>query len=214
MARRQQKKIKHVPLFPNRNKFSRLERIFTEKWAKECEPCHYINHGYGLLQNLLMVPDRKRGYLAQLSWRFGFKPAFVIHQRDATIAATIVQWLGTNCGFAFLCEALKADGWDIRPVPGRQTPEEERFRWDRKPNVLPGLTRLALEIKQITYTKEIYGVSIFAYKDHETGKMLYRPNTITRLKQGGGYADYTACELAKEMKRRSSTRIVHGSMWT
>lgn len=34
----------------------------------------------------------------------------VVSQRDASVAATIIQWLGTNCGWSFLCEVLRKHG--------------------------------------------------------------------------------------------------------
>ena len=37
----------------------------------------------------------------------------VINNRDAMIAATVVQWLGTNCGRAFLDQALRQVGMRI-----------------------------------------------------------------------------------------------------
>jgi len=34
----------------------------------------------------------------------------IINQRDATVAATVIQWLGTNVGYGFLTECLRRAG--------------------------------------------------------------------------------------------------------
>jgi len=35
------------------------------------------------------------------------KPLQIITSRDRLIVATVIQWLGSNCGMSFLHEALK-----------------------------------------------------------------------------------------------------------
>ncbi|HXJ61825.1 MAG TPA: hypothetical protein VNU68_34730, partial [Verrucomicrobiae bacterium] len=45
-----------------------------------------------------------------------FNWASCVHQitdNERYVAATVVQWLGTNCGFAFLMEALRKAGYRI-----------------------------------------------------------------------------------------------------
>ncbi len=34
-------------------------------------------------------------------------------KRDRVVAATVIQWLGTNCGRAFLADALRKAGYSI-----------------------------------------------------------------------------------------------------
>lgn len=41
-------------------------------------------------------------------------------QRDAQVAATVIQWLGSEVGFNFLKEALGSVGYDITERSGRQ----------------------------------------------------------------------------------------------
>lgn len=65
------------------------ELAFHEQWVKEQD-------GTGILFS----------HLSNL----GFLP---MTQRDATLAATLIQWLGTNVGFAFLEDALKRAGFKI-----------------------------------------------------------------------------------------------------
>lgn len=67
------------------------ERIYVELFRKECSRHGGINSGFGLLEHIL-CPEGKP-----------MPPA--ISQRDATVATTVVQWLGTNCGMAFVHEA-------------------------------------------------------------------------------------------------------------
>jgi len=64
------------------------ERIYAEQWAKENERQPWLNGGYTLLENVLCPEGQKR-------------PARV-STRDAQVAATVIQWLGTNCGRCFV----------------------------------------------------------------------------------------------------------------
>jgi hypothetical protein len=61
-----------------------LERIFAEEWKKENERAV----GYSLLDWLLAADANE--------------PKGEVSQRDATVAATIIQWLGTHVGQSFL----------------------------------------------------------------------------------------------------------------
>jgi len=61
-----------------------MERIFAEEWKK----ANQASVGRSLLDWLLAVePNNPKGEVSQ---------------RDATVAATIVQWLGTHIGQNFL----------------------------------------------------------------------------------------------------------------
>jgi len=74
------------------------ERVFLEKWSKQCQRQRGLNNGYGSLELILAPGQRTGGY-------FGF-PKYVppVSQRDATVAASVIQWLGTNCGGCFLAD--------------------------------------------------------------------------------------------------------------
>lgn len=85
------------------------EVAFAEQWGWE-------NRHHDLLNQLLMVPcssdDPERcGY----SGGFGaYKmPCSFPGDRDRRIAATLMQWLGSNVGFSFLQEALAKCGYKI-----------------------------------------------------------------------------------------------------
>lgn len=84
------------------------EKAFYEQWLKENEPRPGLNFGQGILQDLFI----ERGEDSP----FTKKWITEITNRDRMIAATVIQWLGTNCGMAFLYDALKRFGARIEEV--------------------------------------------------------------------------------------------------
>lgn len=84
------------------------ERAFYEQWLKENEPRPGINFGQGILQDLFLV----RGEDSPLTRKWITE----ITNRDRMIAATVIQWLGSNVGMAFLQDALKRFGARIEEV--------------------------------------------------------------------------------------------------
>ncbi len=82
-----------VGLHPKRMK-NHAERIYVEVWRKHCKRQVGLNGGLGLLE-LLLRPE-------------GEMNVQHVSQRDATVATTVVQWLGTNGGRAFVKEAEAA----------------------------------------------------------------------------------------------------------
>ena len=97
--------MKHVGLHANRlsaKADNPREVAFARQWAKENEddrPGTQSSVG-NILRTL--VPDAG--------------------QRDATVAATLMQWLGSNVGMCFLCDVI------------RDSPEVARWVRDRMPN--------------------------------------------------------------------------------
>lgn len=75
------------------------ERIFARKWEKENER--------NLLHHLMFVSDETGKS----------KLAYALNARDAKIAATVIQWLGTNIGFSFIRECLDEMGFDLELKP-------------------------------------------------------------------------------------------------
>lgn len=61
-------------------------------------------------------------------------------QRDATIAATLIQWLGTNVGFSFMEESLKRCGYKIVNV--------EREKRSQAVVSSKGIERIRADIKK------------------------------------------------------------------
>lgn len=83
----------HESLHPNRLGHD-PERIYAEQWKKENERRPRINHGFTLIEWIL-CPSGQR------------YPNRVTH-REAQVATSVVQWLGTSCGLGFMriCEKL------------------------------------------------------------------------------------------------------------
>ena len=81
------------------------EMAFHEQWQIENAPLPYINNGHGILQDLFIEREHTFG--------FSFKVVEEINNRDRMIVATVIQWLGSNCGMCFLSEALSRFGAKI-----------------------------------------------------------------------------------------------------
>lgn len=96
-----------------------LERAFADRWQEENEYKYWTPPIlYALLNgrrlNLLKVGLGYRG-------EEPIPPLNPVTVRDTKIAATVIQWLGTNVGFAFLEEVLRSQGYRIeRPRLDRQ----------------------------------------------------------------------------------------------
>lgn len=95
--KKRQGRIRHVPNFNSVHRakltvaeWTNCERIFLRHWRDENKRKAGINGGCGLLE--LLLSENSNAHAADLT------------QRDATVAACVVQWLGTNCGQSFLIE--------------------------------------------------------------------------------------------------------------
>lgn len=66
-----------------------LENSFHKKWLEINLPISGLNNGEGILQDLMT--------------HHGIR----VNQRERKIVASIIQWLGSNCGYCFLAEVLK-----------------------------------------------------------------------------------------------------------
>lgn len=95
------KELKHEGLRPERNEHNLRERIFSELWADENKRRPGINFGATLLECIL--DDAPQGLYNP------FNPPLLpkLTQRDAEVAATVIQWLGTNGGECFLGRARR-----------------------------------------------------------------------------------------------------------
>jgi hypothetical protein len=82
----------HISLQPKRMS-NDAERIYAERWKKENERQPAINSGFTALEHILL-PDGQR------------VPERVT-QRDAVVAASVIQWLGTSCGHCFVLQCEK-----------------------------------------------------------------------------------------------------------
>lgn len=88
---------KGIPIRPNpphnslqQARLNRMpEKVYADYWKKKNERCGGVNHGFTFLEWIL-APN-------------GDWPEEV-SERDAAVAASIIQWLGTNCGLGFMSE--------------------------------------------------------------------------------------------------------------
>jgi hypothetical protein len=105
----------------DRETYINRERVFAEEWEKD-NPKRYEGVSR-TLECLFAVPtpEGHRGaWLSSLSGdglymrkAFGWRaPSY----RDRVVAATVVQWLGTNVGFAFLETCLRKCGYTVRRI--------------------------------------------------------------------------------------------------
>jgi len=105
--------------YPNR---INLEKIFQDEWNKENTPQSGLNRGLGTAQELFVVPQKYSDSFDgpykddfNLFTHFFEKEVMVyeLTEREQRIILTVMQWLGTNCGFAFLCETLRKGGYSV-----------------------------------------------------------------------------------------------------
>ena len=84
-----------------------LERSLHDLFAKESQPRPMLSYGNGLLQDLFVrqVGDSFDPLLSNGG------VTIVTTPRDCYVAATVIQWMGSNCGRAFLEDAARKVGW-------------------------------------------------------------------------------------------------------
>ena len=94
------KELKHEGLRADRIIDDGPEKIFAELWLEENKRLTGINHGYITFECILNTV--RVAYCGeQLEGHLFTEPT----QRDADVAATIIQWLGTGIGKCFLEKA-------------------------------------------------------------------------------------------------------------
>jgi hypothetical protein len=116
------------------------EKVFMEAWDKENRPRPGVNDGLPIAQGLMNVPseaalnfegeqrdDTRRPDLFTSNYG-GWGERVCVYKltpRENQILATVIQWLGTNCGFGFLSECLERSGYHI-VSSNRSPPEPEK----------------------------------------------------------------------------------------
>lgn len=111
------------------------ERVYLARWKAENRRRFGVNHGYGTLEWILSTDG-------------GQTPARV-SRRDAQVAASVVQWLGTNVGLGFILgcerriEELRRTDREraLRPSLSEAQEEEEARRPTRRRITLAGRRR-------------------------------------------------------------------------
>jgi len=102
----------HGPaLWADRMKWNPYEAIWLYMWQIENNPSCGVNYGIGVLEHLL-----------------GREPT----ADERQVGAAIMQWFGTNCGHAFIVEALEVAGFKITY---RNTDLSERVRKLQRANI-------------------------------------------------------------------------------
>lgn len=92
------------------------EKAFADKWQEENEARPSINYGHGILQDLFM----KGGH-------FNAKCVHEVTPSERYVAATAIQWLGSNCGMSFLECVLNRAGYKIVKQDKPQNVEAHRL---------------------------------------------------------------------------------------
>lgn len=88
--------VKHIGNCPERrNIFNPREMVYAKKWEMVNQRTPGLNRGCGYLELLLNQHGDSSFVISSIS------------QRDAFVAATVIQWLGTNIGQGFMEECEK-----------------------------------------------------------------------------------------------------------
>lgn len=104
--------LNHYGLDYQRTQHNHREAAFAAEWALENRANPGVNFGGGILCDL-MVDQSKVDIFHRAT---GERRAH-IGQHEATVVATAIQWLATNCGMSFLERALKNCGYKVVPDP-------------------------------------------------------------------------------------------------
>ncbi len=78
------------------------ERVFARHWMKQRTMLRHL---------LRQLPQSTKDFTAY-DWARYDRPVYVT-KREAEVAASVIQWLGSNCGFAFIQEVLNDLGYTI-----------------------------------------------------------------------------------------------------
>jgi hypothetical protein len=110
------KRAQHVGRWADRLALDRSnprERTFAEAWESE-------NSGYGANQTIdHLLYGHGHGAASACVPSCSEIPDVALlrpTERDRMVAATVIQWLGSNVGFCFLEDALKACGYKVVAV--------------------------------------------------------------------------------------------------
>jgi len=95
-----EKTVKHHGRFRHRLESNALESIFAARW--ETENARGNGRRNGVLE--LSMHSNGDGHVKE-----------PCTQEEATVAATVVQWLGSPVGFSWLRDTLKDAGFVITP---------------------------------------------------------------------------------------------------
>ena len=89
--------MKHEGLHVHRLLQNPRELVFAEAWRKDQEVSQKVSKA-SVLYTILNAPD-------------------ATYERDAQVAATVIQWLGSPVGFCWLVETLEKAGYTLSQEP-------------------------------------------------------------------------------------------------
>ena len=89
-----------------RVKYNPREKALADHWERECKAQAGFNFGHGIAQDLMCVPNKQGKFYMKHK----------LSAKDRMLMATVIQWLGSNCGICFLQDALKSCGEKIAPM--------------------------------------------------------------------------------------------------
>lgn len=85
-----------------------MERLYAREWRKECKKKAWLNNGHGLLQDLFIFDNTfQKGVFGRKEY------IHKLTKMERVIVATVIQWLGTNCGRCFIEKVLNKAGYKI-----------------------------------------------------------------------------------------------------
>jgi hypothetical protein len=87
-----------------------LELEFAALWAEWCRGRKGINSGVGTFDMLTTEPHADDPLM--MIWR-SRRPTIAVDDSHKAVAATVVQWLGTNIGQSFIHEAMRRAGYKV-----------------------------------------------------------------------------------------------------
>lgn len=126
------KKFFNVGWLVERCRFNIRERVFAERWMFEHKRTDLLRLLFERTPINLLLP---------------YHPRIILTARDRFVAATVIQWLGSNVGFSFLQECLEKFGYkvvrteDYRKVENYYQP----FREDRDASAWHNLSVVTIE---------------------------------------------------------------------
>lgn len=99
-------RTKYKSPLENHKKYINKELMFYRMWRDENRRIPGINYGQGILQDLFYEPERTFSV-------FHSAPIHIITPTERFVVATVIQWLGTNCGWCFLEKVIDKCGYKI-----------------------------------------------------------------------------------------------------
>lgn len=96
---------------------SKLEKALAELWEERNSLPQGVGFGHGILQDLFIDYH----LYSSLSDKFGMARVEIHHEithQERMVVATVVQWLGSDCGQVLLRDACSRAGmkYEIKPI--------------------------------------------------------------------------------------------------